>query len=147
MSLGSNLNTGVFKAGALTRSSEEIGEKNMAKTFIQLNSGRTKVLKGRFGGNSDRARADVDDNIKVRIKTRADKRFTAQLIADCDISTIAADVLNQPATKPQGVNEMLFDGEAEVNGNAVRYNGDDINVTMVLDANGRVLSAHCRSWM
>ncbi|MBA4233919.1 MAG: hypothetical protein C0465_25435 [Ralstonia sp.] len=119
----------------------------MAKTFIQLNSGRTKVLKGRFGGNSDRARADVDDNIKVRIKTRADKRFTAQLIADCDISTIAADVLNQPATKPQGVNEMLFDGEAEVNGNAVRYNGDDINVTMVLDANGRVLSAHCRSWM
>ena len=57
MSLGSNLNTGVFKAGALTRSSEEIGEKNMAKTFIQLNSGRTKVLKGRFGGNSVRARA------------------------------------------------------------------------------------------
>lgn len=119
----------------------------MAKTFIQLNSGRTKVLKGRFGGNSVRARADVDDNIKVRIKTRADKRFTAQLIADCDISSLAADVLNQPATKPQGINEMLFDGEAEVYGNAVRYNGDDINVTMVLDANGRVLSAHCKSWM
>lgn len=147
MSLGSNLNTGVLKAGALTRSSEEIGEKNMAKTFIQLNSGRTKVLKGRFGGNSVRARADVDDNIKVRLQTRAEKRFTAQLIADCDVSTLAADVLNQPATKPQGINEMLFDGEAEVYGNAVRYNGDDINVTMVLDANGRVLSAHCKSWM
>lgn len=147
MSLGSNLNTGVFKAGALTRSSEEIGEKNMAKNFIQLNNGRIKRTGNRIGGDNPRARADVDDNIKVRIKTRADKRFTAQLIADCDISTIAADVLNQPATKPQGVNEMLFDGEAEVNGNAVRYNGDDINVTMVLDANGRVLSAHCRSWM
>lgn len=119
----------------------------MAKTFIQLNNGRTKVLKGRRGGNDVRNRADVDDNIKVRLQTRADKRFTAQMIADCDISTIAADVLNQPATKPQGVNEMLFDGEAEVYGNAMRYNGDDINVTMVLDANGRVLSAHCKSWM
>jgi len=147
MSLGSNLNTGVLKAGALTRSSEEIGEKNMAKNFIQLNNGRIKRTGNRIGGDNPRARADVDDNIKVRIKTRADKRFTAQLIADCDISTIAADVLNQPATKPQGINEMLFDGEAEVYGNAVRYNGDDINVTMVLDANGRVLSAHCRSWM
>jgi hypothetical protein len=147
MSLGSNLNTGVSKAGALTRSSEETGEKNMAKNFIQLNNGRTKVVKGRFGGDNARARADVDDNIKVRLKTRADQRFTAQLIADCDISTVAADVLNQPATKPQGINEMLFDGEAEVRGNAVRYNGDEINVTMVLDASGRVLSAHCKRWM
>ena len=61
MSLGSYLNTGVLKAGALTRSSEEIGEKNMAKTFIQLNNGRTKVLKGRRGGNDVRNRADVDN--------------------------------------------------------------------------------------
>ncbi len=118
----------------------------MAKTFIQLNNGRTKVLKGRRGGNIDRPHADVDDNIEKRIKTRAENRFVAQFVDDCDISAIAADVLHPVATKPQGINEMLFHGEAEVYGNAVRYNGDDINVTMVLDANGRVLSAHCRSW-
>ncbi len=119
----------------------------MAKTFIQLNNGRTKVLKGRRGGNIDRLRADVDDNIEKRIKTRAENRFAAQLVDDCDISAIAADVLDRAADKPQGINEMLFHGEATVSGNAVRYDGDDINVTMVLDANGRVLSAHCRSWM
>lgn len=144
MSLGSYLNTGVLKAGALTRSSEEIGEKNMAKTFIQLNNGRTKVLKGRRGGNDVRNRADVDDNIKVRIKTRADKRFTAQLIADCDIEALAADVLHSGATKPQGINELLFNGEADVSGNTVRYFGDEGSVSLVLDDNGRVLSAHCR---
>lgn len=119
----------------------------MAKTFIQLNNGRTKVLKGRRGGNIDRLHADVDNNIELRIKTRAENRFAAQLVDDCDISAIAADVLDRAADKPQGINEMLFHGEATVSGNAVRYDGDDINVTMVLDANGRVLSAHCRSWM
>ena len=119
----------------------------MAKTFIQLNNGRTKVLKGRRGGNIDRLHADVDNNIELRIKSRADKRFVAQLVDDCDISAIADEVLHPVATKPKSINELLFDGEAEVDGNAVRYDGDDINVTMVLDADGRVISAHCKSWM
>ncbi len=119
----------------------------MAKTFIQLNNGRIKRTGNRFGGSISRPRADVDDNIKLRIMTRSDKRFTAQLIDDCDISAIADTVLRPVATKPQGINETLFDGEATVSGNAVRFDGDDINVTMVLDANGRVLSAHCRSWL
>ena len=117
----------------------------MAKTFIQLNSGRTKVLKGRHGGNSCRARADVDDNIKMRIQTRADNRFAAALIDDCDIGSIATEVFRPAVTKPQGINEQLFHGEAEVYGNEVSYFGDDIRVTMVLDSNGRVVSAHCRS--
>lgn len=117
----------------------------MAKTFIQLNNGRIKRTGNRFCGSISRPRADVDDNIKLRIMTRSDKRFTAQLIDDCDISSIAAEVLHPVASKPHGINEQLFHGEAEVSGNAVRYSDDDVSITMVLDANGRVLSAHCRS--
>ncbi len=117
----------------------------MAKTFIQLNSGRTKVLKGRHGGNDSRNRADVDDNIKMRIMTRAENRFAASLVDDCDISSIATEVFRPAVSRPLGINEQLFDGEARVYGNAMSYYGDDISVTMVLGADGRVLSAHCRS--
>lgn len=119
----------------------------MAKTFIQLNNGRIKRTGNRIGGDNYRPRADVDDNIELRHKTRADKRFAAQLVDDCDFSTIAAAVLHPVAAKPKSINDVLFDGEAEVDGNAVRYDGDDISVTMVLDADGRVISAHCKGWM
>lgn len=117
----------------------------MAKMVIDLHNGGSKVLQGRRGGHCDwrRKYERYDNESELRVIDRNDRRFAAQAVRDCEMLGSAGEILDNG--RP-GLNEIMFDGNAHVSGNLVRYDGEDVHVSIVLDSNGRMLSAHCRSW-
>jgi hypothetical protein len=117
----------------------------MAKMVIDLHNGGSKVLQGRRGGHCNwrRQYERYDNEIDLRVRGRNDKLFAEQAVRDCEMIGTAGDIID--SGRP-GLNEIMFDGNAQVSGNMVRYDGEDVSVSIVLDQNGRMLSAHCRSW-
>src|SRR5437868_5950935 len=109
----------------------------MAK-LMQLQNGRTKMVRGRFGG----------DNTRLRDDWSTDRRQVMARILDADHRTEVGAVLteHQPVDRNQPAGRFCPIAQQDVpTSGAIRTGEDGCDITLVYD-DGRLRSAHCRGW-
>lgn len=123
------------------------------KTIIALHNGNTKVFTGRRGGDTSSSDSIVRrhyNGIDRRIREAAMVRAVLEEMRDPQVLVVSGDFNEGPARKVDeplfGLSDVVADIETRQRGNRVTFDNDGTSVSLVVDASGRMLSAHCKSW-
>jgi len=123
------------------------------KSIIALHNGNTKVFTGRHGGDTSSSESIVRrhyNGIDRRIRQAAELRSVLNDMRDPQLLVIG-DFNDRPMCTNRdqplfGLSDVIADIETRQHGNRVTFDNDGTSVSLVVDASGRMLSAHCKSW-